>query len=280
RAWRFERNPEKLFNMFDKNMIEEFNLGGCTHYFEQIKANKEGVANTWAVFWYASVFLRGGYSLHPKYSYVRNIGFEDALGESSVITSIFEVDIYQKPLRFTKDIELSGLAHQYLSEYCQKGPYPYPKDLIWFLYLSKHTHPYWKEIFDKSLIKKPYKDMSLKAIEKWYHFEELLKALKCYLKISKEKELTPKKAQEVGCLRKSIVTYDDNMPNKNWTSMGGWLGNWEDTYAVGIVGSYQEIKPIIDLYKPYAKKIYFPYPDAYKEDIEEKEGQLLIVFNT
>ena len=276
RAWFFERNLEKLLGVFDKKMIDEFNIGGCTHYFEQILANKEGRASTWAVFWYASVFLRGGYSLHPKYSYVRNIGFEDGLGESSSITSIFDVNIYDKPLNFSKHIEISSLASRYLSEYCQIGPYPYPKNLIWFLYLDSNTHAYWKEIFNKSLIKKPHKKATLKQTERFYHFNELLKALHCYLNTSKDKDITPKKAQDVGCLRKNIATYDDKLQNRNWTALGGWLGNWEDTYAVGITGDYEDIKPIIELYKSKAKKIYFPYPEEYKDDTEG-QGLLLIL---
>lgn len=54
---------------------EEFNLEGSYNFFRQIKGNYDGTLNTWAVFWYASIFLNKGICLTPGKTFVRNIGF-------------------------------------------------------------------------------------------------------------------------------------------------------------------------------------------------------------
>jgi len=44
---------------------------------EALERNASGSLDTWAVRWYASVFLRGGLTVYPAQSLVRNIGFGD-----------------------------------------------------------------------------------------------------------------------------------------------------------------------------------------------------------
>ncbi len=275
RSWHFERDPVRFFNSFTKDQIHEFNVNGmCNLYFDQLISNAKNETSTWAVFWYISVFLRGGLSLHPKYSYSRNLGFKDGLGESSLVSSIFEVDIYNKPLKFTKDISINPLANKYWGEFCKIGPHPYPKDIFDFLIFDKKTHQYWKENFGKDfgILRKPRKNMSLNQVMKFYHFKELFDGLNCYLKKSKDLDITISKAKNLGCLSKNTFAL-----NENWTTKKGWLGRFGDGFGVGIVGSFDDIKPIVDKYGLTAREIYFPYPEKYKED-SSKEGQLLMLF--
>lgn len=78
RAWKnFEKNEDDLIRRFSKKMIYEFNVeGSCENLFEQILANKEGEMNTWAIFWYATIFLNEGLTLYPADSLANNIGFD------------------------------------------------------------------------------------------------------------------------------------------------------------------------------------------------------------
>lgn len=77
RAWKnFEKKPVSLLSKFNRKMIREFNLDGAYNYWKQLELNLEGKIDTWAIFWYASVFLNDGLSLHPKCSFVTNIGHE------------------------------------------------------------------------------------------------------------------------------------------------------------------------------------------------------------
>jgi len=77
RAWKYyKKDPNYYINVFTKEMIYDFNLSNSYRYFDQIIQNNKGKINTWAIFWYASSYLQDGLSLHPKESYVRNIGHD------------------------------------------------------------------------------------------------------------------------------------------------------------------------------------------------------------
>jgi hypothetical protein len=80
----FEKNPEKQFNEISKqNLWEEFTLfGAYPSYKSQIEQNISGQINTWAIFWYASIFLNGGTSLMPTISLVQNIGLDGSCENS------------------------------------------------------------------------------------------------------------------------------------------------------------------------------------------------------
>lgn len=84
RAWTcFEKNVEKQIQQLeDKNAWKDFTLNNAYPSFkEQLFLNREGKLNTWAIFWYASVFIKDGLSLHPSKSLVQNIG-HDGTGEN------------------------------------------------------------------------------------------------------------------------------------------------------------------------------------------------------
>ena len=72
----YEKNPDSLINSFSKEMIFRFNLDGACSFWNQIKKNQSGELNTWAIFWYATIFKNKGLCVSPWFSYVRNIGFD------------------------------------------------------------------------------------------------------------------------------------------------------------------------------------------------------------
>jgi hypothetical protein len=77
RAWdRFEKNPQNLLERFDSDMRQAFNFDNSYDHWNQVLQNVAGKIDTWAVFWYASVFLNGGLCLHPAVSLVQNIGLD------------------------------------------------------------------------------------------------------------------------------------------------------------------------------------------------------------
>ncbi|MFZ2161791.1 MAG: glycosyltransferase [Sideroxyarcus sp.] len=76
RAWRhFSKNNDVMLK-FDRQMRSDFSFNNSYHYWEQLELNKKGVINTWFVYWYAALFLRGGLALFPGRSLVKNIGFD------------------------------------------------------------------------------------------------------------------------------------------------------------------------------------------------------------
>ena len=76
RAWTaFQRDPKILVEQV-RPREREFNLEGGYDYFVQLRLNATGRLRTWAVLWYASIFLANGLTLHPRRSLVRNIGHD------------------------------------------------------------------------------------------------------------------------------------------------------------------------------------------------------------
>ncbi len=76
RAWaKFEPDALALARQVEPR-IREFNVEGGYDYFRQLRLNAAGKLTTWAVLWYASIFLADGLTLHPHRSLVRNIGHD------------------------------------------------------------------------------------------------------------------------------------------------------------------------------------------------------------
>ncbi|WP_432821219.1 sugar transferase [Trichloromonas sp.] len=93
RAWRhFAKDPEILVRKFDSGMKKSFNLDGAYDYWSHVLLNRRGRIDTWAIFWYASVFLQGGLCLHPARSLTDNIG-HDGSGVHCHPTEAFQVNL-------------------------------------------------------------------------------------------------------------------------------------------------------------------------------------------
>ena len=64
----------KIIRSFSKNSIGKFNLDNSYNFWSQIIRNKKKIINTWAIFWYATIFVNKGLSINPLIPLVRNIG--------------------------------------------------------------------------------------------------------------------------------------------------------------------------------------------------------------
>ncbi len=88
-------------------------------------------------------------------------------------------------------------------------------------------------------------------------FEQLLLAAERYVASGRNlSSLTPLRAETLGFLPANWAL-GQTVYNRN----GLWLGPWrDDKISVGVVGSYDAVKPIINAYGPFALRVYFPYP--------------------
>ena len=84
----FQKNPQRLIESWDKEKIRRFNLDGAQDFWAQVTANDKGRLNTWAVFWYATIFENNGLCLNPGRSFVHNIGL-DGSGENCGASDLF-----------------------------------------------------------------------------------------------------------------------------------------------------------------------------------------------
>ena len=118
RAWDyFDKNIDKLFREFSKKDIRAFNLDGGCNFWQQVIDNKKQKIDTWAIFWYASVFKNNGLCLHPSVSLVKNIG-HDRSGTHCGDSKIFDGPIVDTPISyFETNIVESQLALSKMQEF-------------------------------------------------------------------------------------------------------------------------------------------------------------------
>ncbi|MBL8447864.1 MAG: glycosyltransferase [Zoogloeaceae bacterium] len=109
--WRhFERDPRRLVTDWNQQKIRRFNIDGAYDFWSQVEANHAGVKRTWAIFWYAAIFERGGLCLNPSVSFVRNIGHDGSGSNCGADSSFAAQALFEGELRFPTDVEESALA--------------------------------------------------------------------------------------------------------------------------------------------------------------------------
>ncbi|RYG35332.1 MAG: glycosyltransferase [Chitinophagaceae bacterium] len=98
RAWdHFNPDIDELIAQFDATKRHAFSIENSMNFWKQMREFKRGKNNSWAIRWYASIFLKGGLTLNPSQSLVNNIG-HDGTGVHSGINDIFNVIINPKPV--------------------------------------------------------------------------------------------------------------------------------------------------------------------------------------
>jgi hypothetical protein len=93
RAWKnFEPDIDKLIARFDERSKYQFELEGSMNFWKHMMEFKHGRNNSWAIRWYASVFLNKGLSVNPALSLIENIG-HDGSGVHSGVSTIYKGSI-------------------------------------------------------------------------------------------------------------------------------------------------------------------------------------------
>ncbi|KIO74575.1 sugar transferase [Pedobacter lusitanus] len=104
RAWQhFEPNIDTLMGQFNAKKKADFSIDHQMNFWKQMKDFKNGKNNSWAIRWYASIFLKGGLTLNPSQSLVNNIG-HDGTGVHSGINDIYNVIINPKPVKVFPEV--------------------------------------------------------------------------------------------------------------------------------------------------------------------------------
>ncbi|RZJ77686.1 MAG: glycosyltransferase [Flavobacterium sp.] len=97
-AWKnFNPDIEQLISQFDAKKKHQFAIEDTMNFWKQMKDFRNGKNNSWAIRWYASIFLKGGLTLNPSQSLVNNIG-HDGTGIHSGMNDIYNVIINPKPI--------------------------------------------------------------------------------------------------------------------------------------------------------------------------------------
>ncbi|RYE31076.1 MAG: sugar transferase [Sphingobacteriaceae bacterium] len=100
RAWKnFNPDIDALIKQFDKPKIHAFSIEGSMNFWKQMKEFKAGKNNSWAIRWYASIFLNGGLTLNPAKSLIQNIG-HDGSGVHSNKEDMYQVQVDRHAVDF------------------------------------------------------------------------------------------------------------------------------------------------------------------------------------
>lgn len=118
RAWKnFNPDINDLMSKFDKDKKNEFSIEGTMNFWKQIQEFKSGKNNSWAIRWYASIFLKNGLTLNPTHSLINNIG-HDGSGIHSGLSDIYNVIINPKPIKeFPTVIAENEVAYQAIKQF-------------------------------------------------------------------------------------------------------------------------------------------------------------------
>lgn len=104
RAWQyFEPDIDKIIQQFGEMKKFAFELDGAMNFWKHVMEFKHGKNNSWAIRWYASVFLKAGLGLQTSVSMVDNIG-HDGSGVHSEKSNIYAVTIKPDPVSSFPDI--------------------------------------------------------------------------------------------------------------------------------------------------------------------------------
>jgi hypothetical protein len=121
RAWKdFEPDVDVLLKQFDKKKSGEFSIDDTMNFWKQLQGYKAGKNDSWAIRWYASIFLKGGLTLNPTVSLVHNIG-NDGSGVHSNKENMYAVQTAQQPvMEFPAEIKENQLAYQAIKKFLKK----------------------------------------------------------------------------------------------------------------------------------------------------------------
>ncbi|ASU33057.1 glycosyltransferase [Mucilaginibacter xinganensis] len=126
RAWvNFEDDVDILLNQFDKHKTDQFSINGTMNFWKQLTGFKAGKNNSWAIRWYASIFLKGGLTLNPSTSLIQNIG-NDGSGVHSNKENMYQVRIAktaikQFPTEIKEDLQAYAAIRHFLKN--RKGSF-------------------------------------------------------------------------------------------------------------------------------------------------------------
>ena len=126
RAWQhFDVDGVKLLERLkEQKLTRLFDFDNATDYVGMLEAQIAGKNDSWAIRWYASMFLLNKFTLYPGRSLVLNIGTDDS-GTHCAATDAYSGEISSVPLSVSRiKIEDSSIGRKAVTDYFRKGKIP------------------------------------------------------------------------------------------------------------------------------------------------------------
>lgn len=125
RAWRHFRTDTQMLHdaLLNRTDFNDFDIDGSIKSFEQLELNLKGTLKTWAVKWYATIFLNDGLCLTPRHSLVDNIGIDGSGENCHSHDDRWRVHSFKEALdiRMLSTIEENKKARKYLKRFNKYG---------------------------------------------------------------------------------------------------------------------------------------------------------------
>ena len=123
RAWaHFNPDAGALLAEIDRrDARRDFNVRGSHYFYQMLQLQRDGKMDSWAIRWYASMFLRDGLSLHPGRSYVENLGFDGSGVHCNVDDRFIVTTTSRLPQSWPKEIATSDEAIDALIAYRKRA---------------------------------------------------------------------------------------------------------------------------------------------------------------
>jgi len=94
---------------------EAFNYDASYNYVGMVDDQLNRRINSWAIYWYASVFLKNGLTLYPAFSLIENIGFDGSGTHCSKLKNLEKS--YNKMYLLTDEVEEKIINRQHIVSY-------------------------------------------------------------------------------------------------------------------------------------------------------------------
>ena len=115
----YEKDVDKTIKEFSKEDIKRFNIDGQEDFFGQVIGNYEKKINTWAIFWYTTIFKKNGLCVNPSQTFVENIGHDGSgvhCGESCSFSSSLSMN---ERMNMNMNIEENNIAVERIQNFYQ-----------------------------------------------------------------------------------------------------------------------------------------------------------------
>lgn len=120
----------------DPKVRYEFNLEGVLNFHEQLENNINGSIKTWAIMWFASMFLNKGLCLYPRISLSDNIGLDGSGENCDDQTKTFVLNTDQNIVVKRIAVKESKKGKTYLKRCYKYGEDSSGKRRVWQIYIK------------------------------------------------------------------------------------------------------------------------------------------------
>ena len=124
----FECDSEKLYKELQRrNLSQDFDLSGAARSMQMLKRQADGILDSWAIRWHASMFLADRLTLYPNISLVRNEG-RDGTGTHGGGGEFSDVQLSLTSISpYVEKVEESSIMRKRLEKYLRKTTGTYRK---------------------------------------------------------------------------------------------------------------------------------------------------------